>query len=116
MVRRPYAVRRPVENAFLVRERETRFAREMVRVFSAVVLVGLGLLAYTWIRIEITAVGYRIDSLENELHDLRQEERRLELEATYPARPERVEERAADELHMRRPTIAQTVFFEELVP
>ena len=114
--RSPYAVRRPVENAYLVRERDRRLARELLRVALAVLLVGTGLLAYTWIHIEITAVGYRIDSLEKSLHQLREQERRLSLEAAYLARPEQLEARAAAELSMGPPELGQMLFLEELLP
>lgn len=114
--RSPYAVRRPVENAYLVRERDRRLARELLRVSMAVALLGIGLLAYTWIHIEITAVGYRIDELGRELHHLQQEERRLLLERTYLTEPGRIEKRARTELSMGPPTLEQTVFYEELIP
>ncbi len=115
-MRSPYAVRRPVENDYLVRERDRRLARELLGVGIAVLLLGVGLLAYTWIHIEITAAGYRVDTLEKELHSLQQEERRLQLEATYLSRPERIENRARGELDMRPPSLEQTLFYKELVP
>jgi cell division protein FtsL len=105
-----------VENAYLVRERDRKLVRELARVSFAVALLGLGLLTYTWIHIEITAVGYRIEALDRQLHQLQQEERRLLLERTYLSRPERVEMRAREELSMGPPTLDQTLFFEELVP
>lgn len=114
-MRSPYAVRRTVENEYLVRERDRRLARELLGVAVTVLLLGAGLLAYTWIHIETTHVGYAVDRLEKSLHELRQEERRLRLEATYRARPASLEERAARELDMRPPKLEQTVFYEELV-
>ena len=115
-MRSPYAVRRPVENDYLVRERDRRRARDLLGVGVAVLMLGVGLLAYTWIHIEITASGYRVDTLEKELHGLQQEERRLQLEAGYLSRPERIENRARGELEMRPPKLSQTLFYEELVP
>ena len=115
-MRNPYAVRRPVENEYLVRERDRRLVRDLLRVAVTVLLLGAGLLAYTWIHIETTAVGYRVDALEKELHQLEQQHRRLRLEATYRSRPARVEERAANELRMHPPRLDQTVFYEELIP
>lgn len=115
-MRSPYAVRRPVENDYLVRERDRRRARDLLAVGGTVLMLGVGLLAYTWIHIEITAVGYRVDTLGKELHQLQQEERRLQLEAGYLSRPERIENRARGELDMRPPSLEQTLFYEELVP
>ncbi|MEM6793818.1 MAG: hypothetical protein AAF725_07530, partial [Acidobacteriota bacterium] len=81
-MRSPYAIHRPVENAYLVRERDRRLARELFGVASTVLLLGLGLMVYTWIQLEITAVSYRNDGLERKLHGLEQQQRRLQLEAT----------------------------------
>lgn len=80
-----------------------------------VVVVGAALLGYTWIHIEILRSGYRVDALEKRLHRLEQEERRWRLEATWRSHPGRLEARARDELGMQPPTLAQTVFWEELV-
>ena len=115
-MRSPYAIRRPVENAYLVRERDRRLARELLGVAATVLLLGLGLMAYTWIQLEITAVGYSSDGLERTLHELQQQERRLQLEAAQLAHPAAIETRAGRQLGMKPPTLEQTVFFEELVP
>lgn len=110
----PYAVRRPVENTYLVRQRDRRRLGELLTVFAAVVMLGGGLLAYTWMHIELLRTGYRIDNLEKELHQLVEQERRLRLEAAYQAHPARIERRAREELGMARPTLDQTLFYEEL--
>lgn len=112
----PHAFRRPVENAYLERERDRRLLRELLGVLAGALLLGGGLLAYTWMHIEILRTGYQVDDLERELHTLLEQERRLSLEAAYRAHPERVEARARLELEMQAPTLDQTLFFEELVP
>ncbi|MEO1084320.1 MAG: hypothetical protein AAFY88_08765 [Acidobacteriota bacterium] len=115
-MRSPYAIRRPVENAYLVRERDRRLARELFGVASTVLLLGLGLMLYTWIQLEITASGYRSDGLEKRLHVLEQRERRLQLESAELSHPKVIEARAREELGMRAPTLQETLFFEELAP
>ncbi|MEM1205342.1 MAG: hypothetical protein AAGN66_19085 [Acidobacteriota bacterium] len=115
-MRSPYAVRRPVENVYLVRERDRRLVRELLIVAATVLLLGGGLLTYTWIHIEITNIGYRVNRLEKELHGLQQAERRLGLEVTRLSHPGLVGERAAESLDMRPPTIEQTLFYEDLSP
>lgn len=112
-MRSPYAIRRPVENSYLVRERDRRLARELFGVASTVLILGLGLMAYTWIQLEITATGYRSDGLERQLHQLEQQSRRLQLEAAALSHPEVIESRARDELGMRAPTLEETLFYEE---
>lgn len=113
-MRSPWAVSRPVHNEYLVRQRDRRLLRELLAVLGAVVVVGAGLLAYTWIHIEILRSGYRVDALEKSLHRLEQEERRWRLEATWRSHPARLEARARDELGLRPASLRQTIFWEEL--
>ncbi len=110
-----YAARRPVENAYLVRQRDQRRLRELVGVLLAVVALGAGLWTYTWMHTEILRTGYRVDKLDREFNQLLEQERRLRLEAAYRAHPGRVEERATAELGMRAPQLAETLFYRELV-
>jgi len=113
-LRSAYAFRRPVVNTYLVRERDRRLLRELALVVLVVVSLGGGLLAYTWMHLEVLDTGYRIVDLEHRLRDLAQEERKLHLEAAYLASPERIEERAAKEIGMRGPEMSQVIFAEEL--
>jgi cell division protein FtsL len=112
-LRNAYALRRPVINTYLVRERDRRLARELAAVVLVVVLLGGGLLAYTWIHLEALRTGYRIDSLERQLRDLSRVERQLRLEAAYLAGPQRIEQHAVHELGMQQPQLAQMIFWEE---
>jgi cell division protein FtsL len=113
-LRNAYAFTRPVVNTYLVRERDRRRLRELALVLLVVVCLGGGLLAYTWIHLEVTRTGYRIDALERELEGRTREERQLRLEASYLASPSQVEKRAVEELGMQAPTLEQVVFWEEL--
>ncbi len=113
-MRNAYAFTRPVANTYLVRERDRRRLRELALVLLVVVCLGGGLLAYTWIHLEVTATGYRIDVLERELTDREREERQLRLEASYLASPSQIERRAVEELGMQAPVLEQVVFWEEL--
>jgi cell division protein FtsL len=112
-LRNAYAFHRPVANSYLVRERDRRLARELALVLLVVLLLGGGLLAYTWIHLEALRTGYRIDLLERQLRDLAQVERQLQLEASYLASPQRIEERAVRELGMQQPVLEQVVFWDE---
>lgn len=109
-----YAFRRPVVNTYLVRERDRRRVRELALVLLVVLCLGGGLLAYTWIHLEVTRTGYHIDSLEQELTRLEREERELRLGAAYLASPPLVEKRATQELRMQAPALDQVIFWEEL--
>jgi len=112
---RQYAIRRPVENTYLVRQRDRRRVRDLVSVLLAVSLAGGGLLAYTWIHIEILRTGYLVTELEQALEVLLEEERRYRLEASLLTRPEGIEARAREELGMVSPSLQQTVFWREIV-
>ena len=111
---RGYALKRPVANTYLVRERDRRRWRELALVLAVVISLGGGLLSYTWIHLEATRTGYRIDKLERQLAEQSRLERELRLEATYLASPSRIEARAVGELHMQPPALEQVVFWEEL--
>lgn len=113
-MRNAYAFTRPVVNTYLVRERDRRRWRELGLVLVCVLLLGGGLLAYTWIHLEMTRTGYRIDKLERELTEQTQRERQLRLEAAWLASPAQVERRAVQELGMQPPALEQVVFWEEL--
>lgn len=106
----PYVIRRKVENSYLVRQRDRRRRRELLRVALAVVLVGGGLLGYTAIQVGILSAGYHADTLARELHRLEQEERYKRLAVSRLTSPGELEERARRELDMDYPAIEQTAF------
>ena len=112
--RQAYAVRRPVENAYLVRERDRRRVRELALVVVALAPVVLGVLLNIWIQIEVVRAGYLIHELERRVHGVQQYEKQLRVEASYLASPARVESRAADSLGMEAASIDQLVFGEEV--
>lgn len=113
-MRNAYALRRPVVNAYLVRERDRRRFRELALVLLVVVSLGGGVFAYIWIHLQVLSTGYRIDELERELTELSRKERQLRLEAAYLASPSLVERRAVEELGMQPPALEQVLFWEEL--
>lgn len=110
-VRSAYAVARPVDNEYLVRERDRRRFREtlvLVLVVSPVVLV---LSLFTWVQLEVLEASYRIEELEGELHTLERERSHLNLEAAYLSSP-RVLDETARELGLEAPTIDQILYYE----
>ncbi|HEX9737291.1 MAG TPA: hypothetical protein VGG06_35450 [Thermoanaerobaculia bacterium] len=111
----PYALHRPVDNSYLVRQRDRRRLRELLAVAAAVLVLGGALFAYTWVHVELLRTGYRIDELETRLHEVLEAERKWRLEAAYAAHPERVEQRARQDLAMTEPSLDQTIFYEEIL-
>lgn len=109
-----YAIRRRVDNAYLVRERDRRRLRELLWVVVLLVPLAAGLLANIWIHVQVYRAGYRIHQLERQAEELTRSERQLQLEAAYLASPERIEQRATHELGMRPPKADQIVFLPGL--
>jgi cell division protein FtsL len=106
----PYLLPRPPRNRYLVRQRDRRRMRELVRVALAIVVVGVALLGYTWLHLESLGSGYRVEGLEQRLHELARRERHLRLEEAYLSSPQRVETRASKELGMKPPELGQLLF------
>ena len=77
-----YAVKRPIENAHITRERDRRRFRELAAVLALGVPVGLLLLLFTWQNLEVIRLGRdltRLQQTERELLDLNRK-MRLEIE------------------------------------
>ncbi|HXU33124.1 MAG TPA: septum formation initiator family protein, partial [Thermoanaerobaculia bacterium] len=83
-------------------------------VLAAVGALGVGLLSYTWIHLEVLSTGYKIDKLETQLREMTRTERQLSLEAAYLASPQMIEERARRDLGLEPPTLSRVIFWEEL--
>ncbi len=113
-MRGAYAFRRPVVNAYLVRERDRRRLRELLLVLAVAAPVAAVLLGYVWLHNEILETGYEVDRLENEAQRALRREGELRLEAAYLTSPERLERRAAEELGMRYPRLEDALFEREL--
>ena len=113
-MRSAYAVRRPVANEYLVRERDRRRNRELAMVLLAALLVGGGLLAYVSMQVEMMRIGYQVEVLERRLAERQRIEGLLSLEAAHLERPEQVERRAIEELGMTVAELDQLVFESEL--
>jgi cell division protein FtsL len=86
--------------------------RELQRVAVAILVVGLALLGYTWLHLELLGSGYRVQVLEQRLQELQRRQRHLRLDEAYLSSPQRVEARASKELGMRPPELGQLVFAE----
>ncbi len=95
-MRTSYVVRRPVDNSFLVRERDRRRLRELGWVLLAAVPVALTLIGYVWVNLELLRCGYRIHDLEGRLQSERRAVSILELEEAYLTSAARLTRRGAE--------------------
>jgi cell division protein FtsB len=113
-MRLQYAVRRPVVNEYLVRERDRRRVRDLLRVVVWVLPVAAALLTYISVHLTVLDRAYQIRVLEQRIKDLTRTERQLRLEAAYLGSPPLIEERAREELGMATPRPDQVLFPGEL--
>ena len=94
-MRTSYVVRQPVDNSYLVRERDRRRIRELGWVLLTAVPVALVLIGYVWVNLELLRCGYRIHSLEGRLQEQQRALSILELEEAYLTSAARLTERGA---------------------
>lgn len=95
-MRTSYVVRRPVDNRYLVRERDRRRLRELGWVLLAALPVAAMLIGYVWVNLELLQCGYRIHDLERRLQGERRALSILELEEAYLTGAARLSERGAE--------------------
>jgi cell division protein FtsL len=95
-LRTSYVVRRPVDNRYLVRERDRRRLRELGWVLLAALPMALMLIAYVWVNLELLHCGYSIHELEGRLAEQHRALSILELEEAYLTSAERLTEKGIE--------------------
>jgi cell division protein FtsL len=113
-VKSAYSIRRPVANAFLVRERDRKLRCDLLSVLAVALPLSAAVLAYVGISSQLWDVGYEVLRLEQTLDERLEAERRLKLEAATLARPARIEELATEELGLSPLDLDSVVFAGEL--
>jgi hypothetical protein len=101
-------------NPYLVRERDRRRHRELATVLLISLSVGVCLIAYVWLHVELLRVGYRVHGLEESLEEAERRQKMLEIEARYQSSPTLIEERAIRELGLQKPELSQVIFEREI--
>ena len=95
-MRNSYVVRRPVDNRYLVRERDRRRLRELGWVLLAAVPVALVLIGYVWVNLELLRCGYRVHDLEGRLQEKQRALNILALEEAYLTSAARLTQRGTE--------------------
>ncbi len=113
-MRTAYAVRRPVVNSYLVRQRDRKRLRELGAVLVAMLPVGFGMIANVWTHHQLLDAGDRIHYLEQRLVELDHRRRQLQVEAEYLGSPTQIVGRARSELGMQYRTLDRTIFASEI--
>ena len=108
-----YAVRRPVDNVYLVRERDRRRTRELLALLLAVLPPMAVLFAAVWANLETVRLGYQIEHLQRQRDVLVERRRHLEMERAQAASFSRVERIAREALNLGAPRPDQVILVRD---
>ena len=110
-----WAIKKDVRNNPIVREVDLERHREMWRSVGVSVFLVVVLLFIVWQQNELQQYGYRMETAQDQLAEEEVTTRRLRLEIETLRAPERIEDRAIEQLHMIEPgpgdfTVIERVF------
>ncbi len=109
-----YAVRRPVENVYLVRERDRKRTREFAALALAAVPPTLVLLAAIWANLETVRLGYQIARVARQKEALLERNRQLRTDRAQATALSRVDALARTKLGLVPPEPSQILRIEEV--
>jgi hypothetical protein len=109
-----YAVRRPVENIYLVRERDRRRTRELVGLALAAVPPAVVLFLAIWANVETVRLGYQLTNLARMKETLVERKHQLEMDRAQAAALARVEPIARGMLGLVPPTLDQVILVTDV--
>src|SRR5664279_3182136 len=108
-----YAVRRPVENLYLVRERDRQRTRELVALALAAVPPAVVLFLAIWANLETVRLGYQLAGVSKNREALLERKHRLEMDRAQAAALARVESIARGTLGLVPPTLDQVILVKD---
>lgn len=108
-----YAVRRPVENVYLVRERDRKRTREFAALALAAVPPMLVLLAAIWANLETVRLGYQLARVARQKESLLERNRQLRMDRAQATALARVDALARTKLGLFPPAPWQILRIEE---
>jgi len=108
-----YAVRRPVENVYLVRERDRRRTRELFALCLAALPPLAVLFAAIWANLETVRLGYQLAQMNRQRETLVEKKRQLQMEHAQAAALSRVEKIARQSLGLVPPALDQVVLVRD---
>lgn len=108
-----YAVRRPVENVYLVRERDRRRSRELFALVLAAVPPVVVLFVAIWANVKTVELGYTLAKLARQRDVLTETKRRLEMDRAQAAALSRVEDVSRRTLGLVPPALDQVVLVKD---
>jgi cell division protein FtsL len=110
-----YAVRRPVDNVYLVRERDRRRTRELLALALAALPPMAVLFAAIWANLETVRLGYQLERLQKQREALVEKGRQLRTARAESAALDRVEAIARGTLGLRPPRLDQVILIRDSV-
>src|ERR1017187_3482806 len=108
-----YAVRRPVENVYLVRERDRRRTRELVALALAAVPPAVVLFLAIWANLETVRLGYQLAAPARMRETLLERRHLLEMDRAQAVALARVERIARGTLGLVPPTLDQVILVKD---
>ena len=111
-----YAIKKDIRNNPVVREVDLEQKREFVRTACMVGLIVAMLLFSAWQHFKIVRHGYDLEALRQDLVAEKSLHRHLQLDLDTYRRPQLIERRAIDELHLTPATLADTLVIERVGP
>lgn len=111
-----YAVRRPVENVYLVRERDRKRTREFAALALAAVPPMLVLLAAIWANLETVRLGYQLAQVARQKESLLERNRQLRMDRAQATSLARVDALARTNLGLVPSAPWQILRIEEGAP
>ena len=108
-----YAVRRPVENVYLVRERDRRRSLELFGFALAAVPPVVVLFVAIWANVKTVELGYQLAKVAKKREALVEMKRKLEMDRAQAAALSRVEDVSRRTLGLVPPTLDQVVLVKD---
>ncbi|MFI5119318.1 MAG: hypothetical protein ACHQM4_02845 [Thermoanaerobaculia bacterium] len=108
-----YAVRRPVENVYLVRERDRRRTHELAALALAAVPPAIVLFLAIWANLETVRLGYQLATLARMRESLLEKRHVLEMDRAQALALQRVERIARGTLGLVPPTLDQVILVKD---
>ena len=108
-----YAVRRPVENVYLVRERDRQRTRELFAFCLAALPPLAVLFGAIWANNETVRLGYQLVKVNQQRETMVEKQRQLQMEYAQAAALSRVEKIARQSLGLVPPTLDQVILVKD---
>ena len=109
-----YAIKKDVRNNPIVREVDLQQKRDFLRTVGVTALIVGMLLFSAWQHYKIVTTGYEVEALRQERAQELERNRQLRLDLETLRRPQEIERRAIEELHMQPASPADTIVVERV--